>query len=137
VDVSSIKLTLNPDVWVADLLWAALRSIDLHKDLWLVAGDFNLSETFDAWRGGPRGNREYLDRMATLGMTECLRKMKGQLTPTFRNPRGGLFIHQIDHLFVTDSLLSGLLSCEVGSPERVFGESLSDHLPIVADFVRH
>lgn len=135
VDVSSVKLTLNPDVWVADLLWASLRSIDLHQGLWVLGGDFNLSETFDAWRGGPRGNREYLDRMAALGMTECLRKMKGQLTPTFKNPRGDSFIHQIDHLFVTDPLLSRLTSCDIGNPERVFGESLSDHLPIVADFV--
>jgi exonuclease III len=135
VDVSSIKLTLNPDVWVADLLWAYLRSIDLHKDFWVVAGDFNLSETFDAWRGGPRGNREYLDRMAALGTTECLRKQKGKLTPTFRNPRDGLVIHQMDHLFVTDALASRLVSCDTGNPERVFGESLSDHLPIVADFV--
>jgi endonuclease/exonuclease/phosphatase family metal-dependent hydrolase len=135
VDVSSIKLTLNPDVWVADLLWASLRSIDLHQDPWVVGGDFNLSETFDAWRGGARGNREYLDRMAVLGMTECLRQMKGQLTPTFRNPRGSLFIHQIDHLFVTDPLLSRLTSCDTGSPEMVFDGSLSDHLPIVADFV--
>jgi hypothetical protein len=136
VDVSSIKLTLNPDVWVADLLWASLRSIDLQlDDLWVVAGDFNLSETFDAWRGGPRGNREYLDRMAALGMTECLRKMKGQLTPTFRNPSGGKVTHQIDHLFVTNSLLSRLKFCDTGNPEKVFGKSLSDHLPIMADFV--
>jgi exonuclease III len=73
--------------------------------------------------------------MAALGMTEYLRKMKGQLTPTFKNPRGGSFVHQIDHRFVTEPLLSRLTSCDTGSPETVFGGSLSDHLPIVADFV--
>jgi len=139
VDVNPIKLTLAPDVWVADLLWASLSSVDLKpQDLWVVAGDFNLSETFDdAWPGGPHGNREYLDRMTALGMTECLRKMKGQLTPTFKNPRGGKISHQIDHLFVTEPLVHRLLSCDTGDPERVFGGSLSDHLPIVADFVVH
>jgi hypothetical protein len=107
VDVDPIKLTLDPDVWVADLLWASLRSRDLNpQDLWVVAGDFNLSETFDdVWPGGPHGNREYLDRMRALVMTECLRKMKGQLTPTFKNHRGRKVIHQIDHLFVTEPLV--------------------------------
>jgi hypothetical protein len=57
IDVSSVRLTQNPDVWVADLLWAALRrSAPSESDAWLVAGDFNLSETFDLWKDGPRGN---------------------------------------------------------------------------------
>lgn len=135
VDTSPVKLTLNPDVWVADLLWSALKAVDPSGGSEIiVGGDFNLSETFDAWRGGPRGNREYLDRMADLGLTECLRDYNGALTPTFRNPRGGKILHQIDHLFVTSGLASGLTSCVTGNAEQVFGGSLSDHLPVVADF---
>ena len=75
--------------------------------------------------------------MAALRMIECLRKKKGKLMPTLRNPRDGMVIHQMDHLFITDSLAPRLVSCNIGNPERVFGESLSDHLPIVADFVCH
>lgn len=135
VDTSAVKLTLNPDVWVADLLWSALAAMEPPGGSELVVGgDFNLSETFDSWKGGPRGNREYLDRMAALGLTECLRAFNGALTPTFRNPSGGRVLHQIDYLFVTSGLASGLTSCVTGDAERVFGGSLSDHLPVVADF---
>lgn len=90
IETNSVRLSLNPDVWVADLLWSALKSMDLQDTNEAVrGGDFDLSETFDAWRGGPRGNREYLDRMTNLGLTECLRAFHGVLTPTFRNPRVG------------------------------------------------
>ena len=135
LDDKEVRLIQNPNVWAADVLLTGLHRADLKSgDSWVIAGDFNLSETFDAWRGGPRGNREYLDRMAELGLVECLRHYKGALTPTFRNRVGGAVKHQIDHIFVTDTLTSRLTSCDVGSQERVFGSNLSDHLPIVADF---
>jgi endonuclease/exonuclease/phosphatase family metal-dependent hydrolase len=135
LDVSAVKLTQNPDVWVADLIWASL----LHQppaphDPWIIAGDFNTSETFDLWPGGPRGNREYLDRMASLGLVECLRQAQGALTPTFRNPRRRAVKHQMDHLFTTRVLTDRLRSCDTGSREQVFGGGLSDHLPIIAEF---
>jgi exonuclease III len=135
VDVSSVKLTLNRDVWVADLLRASLAHMKLdRRHPWVVAGDFNLSETFDLWPGGPRGNCEFLDRLGALGLEECLRTTKGVLTPTFRNPREGVIEHQMDHLFVTSALSESLIGCDVGLPEVVFDRHLSDHLPIVADF---
>jgi hypothetical protein len=128
MDVTSVRLTLNRDVWVADLLWASLAQMKLDdRELWVLGGDFNLSETFDLWPGGPRGNREYLDRMEKLGLQECLRMTKGVLTPTFRNPRGGVFAHQMDHLFVTAALSERLVRCDVGLPEMIFGQGLSDH----------
>jgi exonuclease III len=134
-DLTEVRLTQNRDVWVMDLLWTSLKyqRSDLDQP-WIIAGDFNLSETFDLWPGGPRGNREYLDRMRELGLIECLRQSKGRLTPTFRNPSGGLFKHQIDHLFVSPVLAERLVSCDTGSFDRVFHAGLSDHLPIVADF---
>jgi exonuclease III len=135
VDVTSVKLTLNRDIWVADLLWASMAHMKPDpREGWVIAGDFNLSETFDLWPGGPRGNREYLDRMEALGLKECLRMTTGMLTPTFRNPREGVIQHQMDHLFVTAALSEKLLRCDVGLREVVFDRRLSDHLPIVADF---
>jgi endonuclease/exonuclease/phosphatase family metal-dependent hydrolase len=135
IDVTTVRLSQNPDVWVGDLLWAALS---LKKpqpdDPWIVAGDFNLCETFDSWRGGPRGNREYLDRMHQLGLVDCLRVTKGVLTPTFRRINGGTVTAQIDYLFVTETLRSRMTSCDTGPRERVFEGRLSDHLPIVAEF---
>jgi exonuclease III len=135
IDTSGVKLSLNRNVWVADLLWSALKEMALDDGIsTIIGGDFNLSETFDAWRGGPRGNREYLDRMSQLGLTECLREVKGALTPTFKNPRGGAMIHQIDHLFVNSHLATHLQSCITGEPKLISENSLSDHLPIIADF---
>lgn len=134
-DVSSVKLTQNPDVWVADLLVAALRHRAVEDSTpMIVAGDFNLSETFDHWKGGPRGNREWLDRMTALGFTECLRHCQGALTPTYRRPGRIEPESQIDHIFVTPGLSARLVSCRTGDPERVYGQNLSDHLPIVAEF---
>ncbi len=135
VDISGVRLTTNPGLWMADVLWASLKH---HRasltGCWIVAGDFNLSETFDytTWSAG--GNREYLDRMASLGLIECLRESRGALTPTFRNSRGGAVVHQMDHMFVTEALASRLKSCATGSQDRVFGSGLSDHLPVVAHF---
>ncbi len=135
IDVTEVRLKLQKrDVYVMDLLWSSLKYQRQELDQpWIIGGDFNLSETFDLWKGGPRGNREYLDRMRELGLIECLRQSKGRLTPTYRHPRGG-FKDQIDHLFVSPVLAEKLVSCDTGSYDRVFNARLSDHLPIVADF---
>jgi exonuclease III len=110
---------------------------------WVIGGDFNSSETFDVeWQRrnnrkfGIRssGNGETLERMSRLGLVECLRQFQnGAITPTFRHPRG-MVDHQMDHLFASSDLSSMLDNCTVGDQALVFGRSLSDHLPIIADF---
>ena len=56
VDVTGVRLKQSRDVWVADLLWAALASDKPQPDAyWVIGGDFNLCETFDFWRGGAEG----------------------------------------------------------------------------------
>ena len=135
VDVTAVRLPQSRDVWVSDLLWAALSASSPQPgDYWVIGGDFNLCETFDSWHGGPRGNREFLDRMDRLGLTDCLRYARGTLTPTFCTVRKGTVTAQIDYLFVTDILRAGMVSCDTGSRQRVFEERISDHLPIIADF---
>lgn len=135
IDVSQIKLKNNPDVWVTELMWASLNERRLNSVPWVVGGDLNSSVTFDTlWGDGPRGNQEVQDRMSALGFVECLCLSQGQLTPTFRNTKGGKAIHQMDHLFVQEPLASRLATCCVGDQDVVFGGSLSDHLPIIADF---
>ncbi len=134
VDVKPVKLVLNRNVWFADILFDALKHANIEsRERWLIGGDFNLCETFDLWRGGPRGNREYLDRMQSIELTECLRHTTGRLTPTFKKVSGGL-VNQIDYLWATQALAANLRSCAVGDSQRVFGQKLSDHLPIVASF---
>lgn len=102
---------------------------------WVVGGDLNSSITFDTmWGGGPRGNQVVMDRMSALGFTECLSHFQGGLTPTFKNATGGKVIHQMDHLFVLSELVARLQFCVTGDPKHIFGNSLSDHLPIIAQF---
>jgi exonuclease III len=140
IDTSEVRLSPQKDVWLADVLWASLRRQPPRRDeAWIIGGDFNYSETFDAKTWSKGGNAEYLQRMADLGLVECLRTFQGALTPTFKTACNGRVEHQIDHLFVTKALAERLVSCETGSQERVFGCSpmLSDHLPIIARFDCH
>jgi len=136
IDVSDVKLENNPDVWATEILWSGLKErlpSKIHQ--WVIAGDFNASETFDyMWAGGPRGNKIVLDRMNDLGLIECLKLYKGELTPTFKNLGNNKVIHQLDHLFVNNDFATNLKQCVTGDQEKIFGESISDHLPVIADF---
>jgi len=133
VDVSKVKLKDNPDVWVTELVWAALCDEERDGVPWIVAGDLNSSVTFDTlWGNKPRGNQEIQDRMTALGFVECLLFAQGKLTPTFMNTTGEKIIHQMDHLFIPEKLLTRLSSCITGDALRVFKGSLSDHLPVIA-----
>jgi len=136
IDVTAVKLRHNAKVWVTELLWAALEQDGAWTPpRWIVGGDLNSSPTFDdLWPGGPHGNREILERMAALGFIECLVSANRSPMPTFRNPRGGQIMHQMDHLFVPADLRQRLEYCTTGDESRVFGASLSDHLPILARF---
>jgi hypothetical protein len=145
--IDSLLPTLNPKeldvfegefgdgVYLTDVLLAALKQKKTGgAAAWVVGGDFNLSENFEwKWGSGPRGNKEFLDAMAGLRLVECLRHANGKLVPTFRHCRGTVE-DQIDHLFVSAALAKRLISCSVGDQDRVFGQCLSDHLPIVAEF---
>jgi endonuclease/exonuclease/phosphatase family metal-dependent hydrolase len=134
IDITPVKLAQNSKLWVTELLWAGLLDACLSHEAgpWIVGGDLNSSETFDVPR--PRGNKEVLDRMQKLGLRECLRLWNGALVPTFRTPRGGFVVHQMDHLFVSELLAKRLVSCTTCHQDRVFDNKLSDHLPLVADF---
>ncbi len=127
-----VKLELNADLWVADLLHAALKERPPSAAEWLVvAGDLNLCESFD-WGRKPRGNLEYLTRLNALGLTDALRFSQGALTPTFKGARSAIVANQLDYIFLTETLSSRLRSCGVGAIADVIGK-LSDHLPVIAD----
>ncbi len=142
VDITSVKLKENPKLWVTEILWSALKNANLADASWIIGGDFNSSETFDkdyqiehkinCLVSG--GNKEIRQRMEALGLSECLRAYNGNLVPTFKNPNGGKIIHQIDHLYVTNLLCKKLNKCVAGDQANNFGKSVSDHLPIIADF---
>ena len=142
IDVSQVKLKLNPDVWGTEILWAALKEAEIKNTNWIIGGDFNSSETFDKeWQINngktyglqSSGNKEILNRMKNLGLSECLRKFNNdKIIPTFKHSSGEI-AHQMDHLFVTERLISQIKNCVAGDQNIVF-DKLSDHLPIIADF---
>ena len=128
-----VKLENNRELWGTELLWAALKE-RTEVGTWMVGGDLNACETFDSCGPRPRGNREFLDRMCDLGLTEVLRKAQEQLTPTYRKFKTGECRNQMDYLWVSKDLANRLVSCEVGDPDVVFANGLSDHLPIIGEF---
>ena len=72
--------------------------------------------------------------MNAIGFTECLNSYTSKFTPTFRNPKGGKIIHQLDHMYVTEHMLSALTKSFVVDDFYIFEKSNSDHLPIISDF---
>lgn len=142
IDVSPLKLQLNPNVWPTEIIWSALKNTISSNEAWIVGGDYNSSETFDrAYKLEhgittgiiSEGNKENRDRMYALGFKECVREYHGKLVPTYKHTNSQI-IHQLDHLFVTDDLYLLMQTCAVGDDATIFGNLLSDHLPIIADF---
>jgi exonuclease III len=134
VNISEIKLSLNKRMWAFDILHTWLKDQDGDAN-WIIAGDFNSSETFDyLWKGGPIGSLEYIQRLEKLGLKECLRHYKNELVPTFRNSKGGKIIHQLDHMYTSSRLTENLIHCKTEEHDLIFGNKLSDHLPIISTF---
>ena len=134
VDVSPIKLRQNPELWYHDILYGLLRDAGISDDAnWLVAGDFNSSLLLDEPK--PRGNRENIERLGALGLTDCLSHFHGRPVPTFQHASKTVR-HQLDYCYVNAPLLDRLQLARVPDQAEVFGPRprLSDHLPIVCEF---
>jgi len=119
-------------LYLTDVVWFVLRegAAQLPTSL-IVAGDFNRSYTFEA-KWNTTGSKQTLDRFKNLGMIEVLSETHSVVVPTFRHARGKIE-DQIDHFFVTEDLWRQVSNCQVGDIDKVFGRSLSDHLPIIVD----
>ena len=134
VNVNGIKLINNPTLWFTEVLWALLRATGISDDVnWIVGGDFNCSVFFDQSKN--RGNREIIERLNALGLTDCLSHFHRGPVPTFQNVNK-MIDHQLDYCYVNGPMLRHLSRVRVPSHEDVFGPKprLSDHLPIVCEF---
>jgi len=134
VDVSTVKLTNNPELWFTEILWELLRSAGISNDTnWIVGGDFNSSVKLDDPKD--TGNREFLDRLNDLGLTDCLSHHHGGAVPTFQHSSKSIE-HQLDYCHVNLPMLNRLTKARVPSHKDVFHRTprLSDHLPILCEF---
>lgn len=132
-EIKGIKLELAKEIWPTEVLYSGLlnEKISIYED-WIIGGDFNSSPTFDTlWPGGPRGCQEIIDRLYALNLRESLSEHNQKIVPTFRNPKGGKIIHQIDNVFISERLFSNLVSSNTLSEYGVFEDKLSDHYPIL------
>ena len=133
-DVSSIKLTNNPELWFTEILWALLRTASIADGTnWIVSGDFNSSVKFD--KPKDRGNQEIIDRLNRLGLTDCLSHLHYGAVPTFQHTRK-VVEQQLDYCYVNGPMLERLTQARVPSHEDVFDRKprLSDHLPVLCEF---
>ena len=134
VDVSDIKLTNNPEIWFTEILWALLRAASISDSTnWIVGGDFNSSVLFDEPKD--RGNREIIERLNSLGLTDCLSHFHDSPIPTFQHTKKSVE-HQLDYCYVNMPILGRLTEARVPRHEDIFHRNprLSDHLPILCEF---
>lgn len=134
IDVSSIKLTNNSELWFTEILWSLLRFSGISDDAnWIVGGDFNTSIRLDVPKN--RGNREIVDRLVSLGLTDCLSHYHQGTVATYLNVNK-VFEHQLDYCFVNAPMRERLIRSRVPKREDVFDlqPRLSDHLPVVCEF---
>lgn len=127
IDISSIKLKKNKDLWLLDVLFYFLRE-RLENQL-IVGGDFNYSRLLDDLYG-ERGNHEFFDRIRDEGFMSFHRMFHEADEHTFF--KKGAMGHQLDYLYGDSSVASYVESCEVVPYTQVM--ELSDHTPLIADF---
>tara|TARA_B100000131_G_C17983373_1_gene559556 strand:+ start:154 stop:963 length:810 start_codon:yes stop_codon:yes gene_type:complete len=135
IDISSIKLKSNPKIYCTEILWALLKdSLSGNSGSWIIAGDFNSSTTFDwMWGKKPRGNQEIIDRMNSLGFVDSLSSYERQLVPTFMNLRNKKLIHQLDYVYLDETLSRKILRSYALDNQQIFDEPISDHLPVITE----
>lgn len=124
-DLTGIKLELNNDVWLLDVIFYHLKN-RLEEPL-LVGGDFNCSRLLD--EPAPRGNAEFFDRLTNDGFVSLHRRFHDADEQTFFQPNKRS--HQLDYLYTDATLAKYATRCGVISKQMV--TSYSDHAPVVAE----
>lgn len=135
IEISTIQLVNNPDLWFTEILWSLLCNEAIDDGVpWIVGGDFNTSVLFDEPKD--RGNRMVIARLNKLGLTDCLSHFEGEPVPTFKPSRGSV-IHQLDYCYVNKPLMKRFVRAQVPDQSEIFDHQpkmLSDHLPIICEF---
>ena len=132
-DASSVALPNYSKIYMSELLWAALRFMTPKSQLrWVIGGDFNTSE-FLGSKTQRAANVEAIARLEHLGLIEIVRRHNGRPIPSYKPIRkSAKAIHQLDHLYVSDTLLELPFIAEIGAWTEFVDSGLSDHAPIIA-----
>lgn len=132
-DASSVALPNYSRIYMSELLWAALSFMTSQSDnRWIIGGDFNTSE-FLGSKTQRAANVEAIARLERLGLIETVRRHNGGPVPSYRPIRkSSKAIHQLDHLYVSESLLQSPFIAKIGDWSEYIDSGLSDHAPIIA-----
>lgn len=139
----SIAAGNSRKLWLTEFLWAWLKEF-LPADIpFVLAGDFNVAETF---KFNVQSNKETIRRFFDLWLVDALYYVHGGPVPTYLNPKRRddpvrRAEHQIDYVFISETLKDRIQNAFVPPQEKVFGSAagfgdskmLSDHLPVVVD----
>ena len=128
LDASELVVPPQKAVWPGDILWWLTRKLPAHGTPSILGGDWNTARRFDEVYG-PRGNREFFQRMTETGWREALRKFNEEEVRTYFSR--GKTPYQLDHVFLTDGLYEPLKRGFVDSSAEVL--LASDHAPIVLE----
>lgn len=135
--IKKFTLSSSSGSEIIEIILSILENVELKDSWWIVGGDLNIAGIGHTGKNDfdrDMANKGFLKQMEKLHFIECLSKYNGRTIPTFRNS-----MHQLDYLFVTNSLHSFLYYCFTGD-NAIFGDNaileqhISDHLPIIADF---
>ena len=128
LDASELVVPPQKAVWPGDIQWWLTRKLPAHGTPSILGGDWNTARRFDEVYG-PRGNREFFQRMTETGWREALRKFHAEEVRTYFSR--GKTPYQLDHVFLTDGLYETLRRGFVDSSAEVL--LASDHAPIVLE----
>lgn len=132
--IRAFKSELSEDLWLTDILHRYVREqLKATGDgvRWLVAGDLNSATTF-SWERGQ--NQEVIDNMRANGLEDAVSNQAGGPVPTFRHSRGSVQ-HQLDYFYLNSLAQTGLVSCRALGDRGIFERSLSDHLPLLGEWL--
>ena len=133
VDMAEVESMFGKVFSAHDLFAYCLeQNTEIKNEYWVIAGDFNMYETIKTPR--LKDTAKYIEKLNSMGLQDSLRNYSKKLTPTYNWRDGEKLINQLDYMFTSQALSKKLESCVVGDSEEIFGNKMSDHLPVIGTF---
>lgn len=129
-DPASVKLSKSRVPRYYDVAYATYRN-RTRGGPFIVGGDWNISR--DLWRvlHPDTHDKEFFDRAARDGWTDCYRRDHKHEGQTWY--RAGNLPYQFDHVFCDEKTAQSMRSCEI-DPHPASCLRVSDHAPLKLEF---